>query len=120
MAALLNVGDWAWSQAHQQYVKVIESSGLWGQSFYRVWLQQQDSVVKVFSDDLTRSNIELTPSPNFLSYIGIAAKIANAQKGDILLAPLESNVIPLPHQLKAVDKAIVSSTFAAPAESTQK
>ncbi len=106
MAALLNVGDWAWSQAHQQYVKVIESSGLWGQSFYRVWLQQQDSVVKVFSDDLTRSNIELTPSPHFLSYIGIAAKIANAQKDDILLAPVESNVIPLPHQLKALDKAM--------------
>ncbi|NMU24442.1 DEAD/DEAH box helicase family protein, partial [Vibrio parahaemolyticus] len=28
------------------------------------------------------------------------------QKEDILLAPVESNVIPLPHQLKALDKAM--------------
>ncbi|HCG6379156.1 TPA: DEAD/DEAH box helicase [Vibrio parahaemolyticus] len=99
-------GDWAWSQAHQQYVKVIESSGLWGQSFYRVWLQQQDSVVKVSSDDLSKTSMDKSPSPHFFSYIGIAAKIANVQKEDILLAPVESNVIPLPHQLKALDKAM--------------
>jgi len=106
MATLLNVGDWAWSQAHQQYVKVIESSGLWGQSFYRVWLQQQDSVVKVPSGDLSKVSMDKLPSPHFFSYIGIAAKIANAQKEDILLAPVGSNVIPLPHQLKALDKAM--------------
>lgn len=106
MTALLEVGDWAWSQAHQQYVKVIESSGLWGQSFYRVWLQQQDSVVKVLAEDLLQSNISDSPSPHFISYIGVAAKIANAQNEDVLLAPIESNVIPLPHQLKALDKAM--------------
>lgn len=61
MATLLNVGNWAWSQAHQQYVKVIESSGLWGQSFYRVWLQQQDSVVKVSSDDLSKTSMNKSP-----------------------------------------------------------
>ncbi|MDF4751233.1 SNF2-related protein, partial [Vibrio parahaemolyticus] len=80
--------------------------GLWGQSFYRVWLQQQDSVVKVPSGDLTNTSMDKSPSPHFFSYIGIAAKIANAQKEDILLAPVESNVIPLPHQLKALDKAM--------------
>ena len=46
MITMWQVGDWAWSQAHQQYVKVIETGGLWGQQFYRVWLQQQDVVLK--------------------------------------------------------------------------
>lgn len=106
MSALLQVGEWAWSQAHQQHVKVIESSALWGQSFYRVWLQQQDSVVKVPAKDLTQATNILTPSAHYITYIGVAAKIANAQQEDILLAPVESNVIPLPHQLKALDKAM--------------
>ncbi|WP_407332320.1 DEAD/DEAH box helicase [Enterovibrio sp. 27052020O] len=106
MSALLQVGEWAWSQAHQQHVKVIESSALWGQSFYRVWLQQQDSVVKVSAKDLTQATNILTPSAYYITYIGVAAKIANAQQEDILLAPVESNVIPLPHQLKALDKAM--------------
>ncbi|HDY7981360.1 DEAD/DEAH box helicase [Vibrio vulnificus] len=106
MSALLQVGEWAWSQAHQQHVKVIESSALWGQSFYRVWLQQQDSVVKVPAKDLTQATNILTPSAHYATYISVAAKIANAQQEDSLLAPVESNVIPLPHQLKALDKAM--------------
>lgn len=106
MSVLLQVGEWAWSQAHQQHVKVIESSALWGQSFYRVWLQQQDSVVKVPAKDLSQATNILMPSAHYITYIGVAAKIANAQQEDILLAPVESNVIPLPHQLKALDKAM--------------
>ena len=101
--SLLRIGSWAWSQAHQQHVKVIESSALWGQSFYRVWLQQQDSVVKVPAKDLTLSTSLQPPSAHYATYISVAAKIANAQQEDILLAPVESNVIPLPHQLKALD-----------------
>ncbi|HDY85181.1 MAG TPA: helicase [Methylophaga sp.] len=103
---MFNVGDWAWSKSYQQNVKVIENAVLWGQSFYRIWLQQQDVLVKVSSDDLTSPNEASSTDVHFISYISIAAKIANAQKEDILLAPIESNVIPLPHQLKALSKAM--------------
>jgi SNF2 family DNA or RNA helicase len=103
---MFNVGDWAWSQAHQQHVKVIENSGLWGKSFYRIWLQQQDTVIKVSGGDLRSPENQLLPNTHFFSYLAVAAKIANAQQEDILLAPIESNVIPLPHQLKALNKAM--------------
>ena len=103
---MFDVGEWTWSKSHQQHVKVIENSGLWGQSFYRVWLQQQDSVVKVVADDLVHADTKQEPSEHFISYVAVAAKIANAQQEDVLLAPIESNVIPLPHQLKALNKAM--------------
>jgi SNF2 family DNA or RNA helicase len=103
---MFEVGEWAWSQAYQQHVKVIENSGLWGKSFYRVWLQQQDSVVKIVADDLVHVNKQHESNKHFISYVAVAAKIANAQKEDVLLAPIESNVIPLPHQLKALNKAM--------------
>ncbi|MGU5727061.1 hypothetical protein [Aeromonas caviae] len=100
------VGDWAWSQAHQQYVKVIETAGLWGQQFYRVWLQQQDVVLKVPAADLSLRPARPVVTAEAFCYLATAAKIANAQQEDTLLAPIESNVIPLPHQLKALTKAM--------------
>lgn len=100
------VGDWAWSQAHQQYVKVIDTAGLWGQQFYRVWLQQQDVVLKVLDTDLHNQPVQTIVTADALSYLATAAKIANVQQEDTLLAPIESNVIPLPHQLKALTKAM--------------
>ncbi|MGI1273814.1 DEAD/DEAH box helicase, partial [Enterobacter kobei] len=100
------VGDWAWSQAHQQYVKVIETAGLWGQQFYRVWLQQQDVVLKVPAVDLSLRPAQPVVTAEAFCYLATAAKIANAQQEDTLLAPIESNVIPLPHQLKALTKAM--------------
>jgi superfamily II DNA or RNA helicase len=100
------VGDWAWSQAHQQYVKVIESAGLWGQQYYRVWLQQQDVVLKALDTDLYNQPVQTIVTADTLCYLATAAKIANVQQEDTLLAPIESNVIPLPHQLKALTKAM--------------
>ena len=100
------VGDWAWSQAHQQYVKVIECAGLWGQQHYRVWLQQQDVVLKVLDTDLYNQPVQTIVTADTLCYLATAAKIANVQQEDTLLAPIESNVIPLPHQLKALTKAM--------------
>lgn len=100
------VGDWAWSQAHQQYVKVIDAAGLWGQQFYRVWLQQQDVVLKVLDTDLYNQPVQTIVTADALCYLATAAKIANVQQEDTLLAPIESNVIPLPHQLKALTKAM--------------
>lgn len=100
------VGDWAWSQAHQQYVKVIDTAGLWGQQFYRVWLQQQDVVLKVLDTDLHNQPVQTIVTADALCYLATAAKIANVQQEDTLLAPIESNVIPLPHQLKALTKAM--------------
>mgnify|MGYP001317083799 CR=1 FL=1 len=78
---MFEVGEWAWSQAHQQHVKVIESSGLWGQSFYRVWLQQQDSIVKVRAGDLTQPTKEHPISQHFLSYISVKLKLADKPAG---------------------------------------
>lgn len=107
---MLQIGDWAWSQAYQQYARVIETAGLWGAAFYRIWLQQHDQVVKVPADDLLLP-AEAQQAPNegtghFISWLAVAARIANAQREDVLLAPIESNVIPLPHQLKALNKAM--------------
>ncbi len=101
-----NIGDWAWSNSYQQLAQIIDKSSLWKTFYYRIWLQQQDTVVKVSTDDLVSPEEKQDISANFITYLTVAAKVANAQQEDILLAPIESNVIPLPHQLKALNKAM--------------
>jgi superfamily II DNA or RNA helicase len=41
-----------------------------------------------------------------LSYVAAAARVADALTQDVLLAPVESSVIPLPHQIRALYRAI--------------
>ena len=41
-----------------------------------------------------------------VSYIVAAARVADAMAQDILLAPMESTVIPLPHQVRALARAV--------------
>ena len=66
-----------------------------------------DSVVRLPISDL----IPLGPqssvvSPHHLEYVAAAARVADALTHDVLLAPIEASVIPLPHQIKALSRAI--------------
>jgi len=103
---MFEVGLWVWSSAHHQAAKVIESSSLWGGGYSRLWLSQSDSVVRVANEHISPLSETISSSPDQIAYIAAAARIAASQTEDILLAPIGSNVIPLPHQLKALNKAI--------------
>ncbi|EBV1760517.1 helicase, partial [Salmonella enterica subsp. enterica serovar Newport] len=63
-------------------------------------------VLKVLDTDLYNQPVQTIMTADTLCYLATAAKIANVQQEDTLLAPIESNVIPLPHQLKALTKAM--------------
>ena len=103
---MFEVGLWVWSPAHHQAAKVIESSSLWGDGYSRLWLSQSDSVVRVANEHISPLGETVSSSQDQIAYIAAAARIAASQTEDILLAPIGSNVIPLPHQLKALNKAI--------------
>ncbi len=101
---------WLWSEEHQQLCKIVETQTLWGNTFHRIWLPNQDTVVRVRADKLKPlSDAEIT-TPASIVYIATAARIADALTQDVLLAPIESSVIPLPHQIKALSKAVSSNS----------
>ncbi|MDI6762974.1 MAG: helicase-related protein [Thermodesulfobacteriota bacterium] len=96
-------GDWVFSLPHQSYGKIIEKSSLWGKVSYRIWLPSQDCIARLETDQIS-SNLSLTN--HHLRYIAAAARVADALTQDVLLAPIEASVIPLPHQIKALSRAI--------------
>lgn len=106
---------WQYSTVHNSACKVIEEQTLWGQTVCRVWLPNQDAVVRVPRSALRPLSADLQPEieAGHIAYVAAAAKVAevlegstSATGGHVLLAPMESNVIPLPHQIHALSRAI--------------
>jgi superfamily II DNA or RNA helicase len=106
---------WQYSTVHNSACKVIEEQTLWGQTVCRVWLPNQDAVVRVPRSALRPLSADLQPEieAGRIAYVAAAAKVAevlegstSANDGHVLLAPMESNVIPLPHQIHALSRAI--------------
>ncbi|HAF50683.1 MAG TPA: helicase, partial [Synergistaceae bacterium] len=88
--------------------QVIEAQTLWGETTCRVWLPGRDSVVRIPASRLKSLESAGTGSPDDIAYIAAAARVADALTQDVLLAPIESSVIPLPHQIRALSRAIAN------------
>ena len=97
---------WYFSMDHRQLCQVIEAQTLWGETACRVWLPGRDSIVRVLASRLKPIESADTGSPDHIAYVAAAARVADALTQDILLAPIESSVIPLPHQIRALSRAI--------------
>lgn len=108
------MSTWAYSTIHNSACQVIEEQTLWGQTVCRIWLPNQDAVVRVARAALRPLTVALNPTLEVhrIGYVAAAAKVAevldgsSTADGPVLLAPMESNVIPLPHQLRALARAI--------------
>ncbi len=100
--------SWYYSPDHGQLCQVIEAQTLWGETTCRVWLSGRDSVVRIPASRLKPLESAGTGSPDYIAYIAAAVRVADALTQDVLLAPIESSVIPLPHQIRALSRAISS------------
>lgn len=102
----IDATSWYFSPDQGQLCQVIESQTLWGETTCRVWLPGRDSVVRVPASRLTSLEDSGTGTADGIAYVASAARVADALTQDVLLAPIESSVIPLPHQIWALSRAI--------------
>ena len=102
----IDANNWYYSPDHGQLCHVIETQTLWGDTTCRVWLPGSDSVVRIPADNLKPLEGAATSMPAGITYVAAAARVADALTQDVLLAPIESSVIPLPHQIRALSRAI--------------
>jgi SNF2 family DNA or RNA helicase len=100
-------GDWAWTVEHRQSCRVLDIQSIWGEITYRVWLPAQDTVVRVRADQLKPLDTHHPLlSTHHLAYVAAAARVADALTQNVLLAPIEASVIPLPHQIRVLSRAV--------------
>ena len=102
----MHVGEWWHSIDHDEPCRIVESDALWGQASCVVWLPRRGSAVSVPQIRLAPLKASDDKLLHRLSYVSAAARIADALERDALVAPLEGSVIPLPHQLHALQRTV--------------
>jgi hypothetical protein len=108
MMGRLAQGDWYYSHDHGQLCQVIEAETHWGETTCRVWLPERNAVVCIPSSRLMPLESAGAGSPDHIVYVTAAARVADALTQDALLAPIESSVIPLPHQIWALARVMAT------------
>ncbi|MCP5271836.1 MAG: DEAD/DEAH box helicase family protein [Burkholderiaceae bacterium] len=101
----LRVGDWCWLARQASACRVVDRLEVWGQTAYRVWLPGKDTVLRARADELAALDA-LQPSADQVLHAVAAAKLQDALEDNLLLAPIQSSVVPLPHQLYALNRAM--------------
>jgi superfamily II DNA or RNA helicase len=104
-APRFSLGSWAFSAAHGESVRILDVETVWNHTVYQVWIPRLATVERLPAESLTPERTKAT-GLDPITYAVAAARIADALTQDVLLAPLEAGVIPLPHQLHALTRAV--------------
>lgn len=99
-------GDWVWSQDLAELVRINEIKELWGYTTCNIWVPSTTSNLSVDATSLKKKVDANFFTKERLVFTAAAAKVTNAIAQDVLLAPLEGGLIPLPHQLAVLEKVI--------------
>lgn len=102
----MRVGEWWHSLDHDEPCRVVDTEVLWGQATCLVWLPRRGSTVRALQQRLAPLKANDSGLLDRLCFTSSAARIADALERDVLVAPLEGSVIPLPHQLHALQRAM--------------
>lgn len=102
---MFNIGDFVFDTATGANVQVMERLELWGYTSYKVFNPANGSVYKATSEQLKMGGNEAQLDENYLRYVMLLSKIKNETSAGVL-SSLSSGIIPLPHQLHVLDRAL--------------
>ena len=107
---MLQTGDFAFDTVTGANVQVLERIEAWGYTSYRVFNPSSGQVYKATEEQLNKDGGTNTYDENYLRYVTLLSKIKNETAGG-LLSSLASGVIPLPHQLHVLNRAMENNTI---------
>ena len=106
----MQIGDFAFDTSTGANVQVLERIEAWGFTSYRVFDPATGTVYKVSEEQLNKEGGTNTYDENYLRYVTLLSKIKN-ETASGLLSSLASGVIPLPHQLHVLNRAMERNTI---------
>ncbi|MCF0133968.1 MAG: DEAD/DEAH box helicase, partial [Blautia sp.] len=107
---MLNTGDFAFDSATGANVQILERIEAWGYTSYRVFNPATGTVYKATEEQLNKDGGTNSYDENYLRYVTLLSKIKNETAGG-LLSSLASGVIPLPHQLHVLNRAMENNNI---------
>ena len=107
---MLNIGDFAFDSTTGTNVQVLEKIDVWGYVSYKVFNPTTGKVYKISEDQLNIESSGILYDENYLRYVTLLSKIKNETAGG-LLSSLSSGIIPLPHQLHVLNRAMETNNI---------
>ena len=107
---MLNTGDFAFDTVAGANVQILERIEMWGYTSYKVFNPATGRVYKATEEQLNTSGNTIQYDENYLRYVTLLSKIKNETAGGFLSA-LASGIIPLPHQLHVLNRAMETNNI---------
>ena len=107
---MLNIGDFAFDTVAGANVQILERIEMWGYTSYKVFNPATGRVYKATEEQLNTSGSTIQYDENYLRYVTMLSKIKNETAGGFLSA-LASGIIPLPHQLHVLSRAMETNNI---------
>ena len=107
---MLQTGDIVFDKQSECNVQILEKIDVWGYISYKVFNSATGKVYKVNEDQLTLIGETGKYNEDYLRYVILLSKIKNETAGGIL-SSLSSGIIPLPHQLHVLNRAMETNNI---------
>lgn len=107
---MISVGDFVFDTIEKANVQVLEKIEAWGYISYKVFNPATGRVYKANEEQLSSSGNAMQYDENYLRYVTLLSKIKNETAGGFL-SSLASGIIPLPHQLHVLNRAMETNNI---------
>ena len=107
---MLNTGEFVFDTIEKENVQILEKIEAWGYVSYKVFNPATGRVYKANEEQLSASGSTMQYDENYLRYVTLLSKIKNETAGGFL-SSLASGIIPLPHQLHALNRAMETNNI---------
>lgn len=103
-------GDFVFDTIEKANVQVLEKIEAWGYTSYKVFNPATGRVYKANEEQLSSTGSPMQYDENYLRYVTLLSKIKNETAGGFL-SSLASGIIPLPHQLHVLNRAMETNNI---------
>ena len=98
---------WVSIKNTSQKGKIIEFTELWGTTVLTVWIPNSDAILRLRPEEVEpASGRRFYSEKSMLNFVAPASRVRDTLSSQTLISPLNSSVIPLPHQLEVLNKAM--------------
>lgn len=102
-------GDCVYDTKNRTRVQIVDASTVWGFVSYKVFNPTTGVVYKLSSESVTVEVEQDHSNEYYLRYVAMLAKI-KSETSEGILSKLSSGIIPLPHQLHVLSRAVSTNS----------
>lgn len=106
---MFKIGDYAFDSKNKDRVQIVDITTVWGFVSYKVFNPITGAVYKLPADALTQEVHKDHSNEYYLRYVAMLAKI-KSETSEGILSKLSSGIIPLPHQMHVLNRAVSTNS----------